>query len=633
MKALIQILSFMLIFLFSPLLQAQPSEADLEALRQGTTDQAGKRDQDKADADKKQKAKSSATESKNAKNLPSDNAKAGSSSKAQDSSKSKSSAKQANKKSGIKKSSPEPRSRKKVTKTPKEKTPKSHSQKPQVKKPASAQGLQAHDLRRLVSLQEDFAKLVSARDSASLRLFCESRWAHEVIDDPSALSLWQKMCRAEVLRIEGDFSGSRKALTDFLHERPLKEKKYQQAQRDWQLHAKFSLASMAKTEFLQFQPCLGELGDNKRVAVESALWEKQRLIAEEAYRDIVQSHRGDAGLRALSEIIQLSDSFYRRLTGVNKSLRSVVRTPPLLRYSLPQTRLLHAVLGRKNSELRSSVILAYARLLRQARSQGGSGEMIAKIQTARENFKEYKPSLPDKVLPDWPSRASDKDNIQEFKASKGAYLLKDMAGHEVKLSTDKALPRMRKLAAMLDKGYWAPRACIELARMKDSDSLPLLYKAAQSQTDKELQIAAIYALGKMGDPASLPTLFSLFRSLREKAARPLFDNPVHTFFGQPERIIDAIVTIGKIHPQSLQSLLEDGYLPSEEAAYVLWAVKSKSLYGAYNRMREHANPRVAAYGIMALVDLQGETARWMLNDRDGNDPLLRCVKAHLRESL
>lgn len=480
----------------------------------------------------------------------------------------------------------------------------------------------------------DYAKLLTAKDQTSMALLCESHRAHDVLADRSALALWQKLCRAEVKRLGGESSEARRDFAALLRERPLKDALFADAQRKWEMRARFALAEMAAADFNNFRPCLAELGDSHHAASESALWAKLRGVAGDAYRDIVQIDRGDAGVLALLNIIGLSDRFYRRVTGPNTALRSVVRPPPLPRFALNQTPVLHAVLASKQSEMRASIVLAYARLLRQARAQGGAPELILKIEKARDAFQKYQPTLPTQVLPNCPRpRKGDDAGLKSIVAIDGGYTLTSLKGETQTLTNDQALLKMRQLIAPLQKGLWAPQACVELVRLGDQESVPVLLQALAQQEDVELRTAAVYALGELGDETVIEPLVSTFRQLSAAKPRPLFADPAQMMFGLRERIIDAISAIAARHPRSVQSLIDDGYLPVEEAAYVLWRADSKSLYGAYVTMREHSNPRVSAYGIMALVQLQGETARWMLADRAQDDELLRCVRAHLRAAM
>ena len=42
---------------------------------------------------------------------------------------------------------------------------------------------------------------------------------------------------------------------------------------------------------------------------------------------------------------------------------------------------------------------------------------------------------------------------------------------------------------------------------------------------------------------------------------------------------------------------------------------------------------VSSYGMMALIDLQGENARWMLHEHNRKESLWLCVRDHLSDSL
>ncbi len=489
------------------------------------------------------------------------------------------------------------------------------------------------DSVELRALDSEIQALRKTGDGNSLQLLCDSQRAQKIFTERALYLPWQSLCRGWALQARGDDHQAQASFKRVLGQAASLSSELRSAAKIYAVHAQFEIAAHLDQGNRQYRRCLAELGHTGRGRLEAARRAELRAAAEGAYREVLRLDRGRWALKAMLQINSMSDAFYRDITAPPTGLRSLKVPPPLRRYALDSTPLTEGYLGPERSGLRRAVLLTYGKLLRRSRALGSSPELIEQIQQGHDAFRSYQPELPGAVQPGWPARSADDQGIRSLERDETGYQVLKKDGQKQRWSHDQAVSKLRQLLAPLSNGRWAPRACVELVASGDTASLPTLIAALKLEDDPELQVAAAYALGKLGDQTAIEPLLQAFVAAQKAAPRPLYQNASQATFGLEERVLEALAAIGNRYPMAVEGLLERRELPAREAAFVLWGAHSKSLYSTYQKLRDHRDPVVTAYGIMAMVDLQGETARWMLQDSPQDDALLRCARRHLADTL
>ncbi|MFH1811631.1 MAG: HEAT repeat domain-containing protein [Pseudomonadota bacterium] len=486
---------------------------------------------------------------------------------------------------------------------------------------------------KLQALQVEAEHLRTAGDAASLQLLCDSRRAQQDLEDRALYLTWQSLCRGWSALTRHEVVAARTACAAVVPLAASVTAPWRSEARGLVLESHFCVGEAHEQDYRSDDTCLARLGDQQRARSEAEHNAALRAMAEDAYREVLQLDQGVDGLRAMLRMVGMSDFFYRRVTSAPNSLRGMSLGPPTRELDLSRSPLLEAYLAPEESALRRKVLLAYRKLLRRAKDRHAPAELVQEIETALTAFEAFRPAVTTSLRAPWPERRGQNFGVTGIASTAPGYVLSLESGGEQSLTRDQVVPRMRELLAPMAASVWAPRAARELADLADLESRALLIEALASSKDPELQVSAAYALGRIGSEEAVEPLLKALAEAHTQDPRPLFDTPSHAAFGLPERILEALISIGQRIPQSLEGLLGQPELPPQEAAYVLWACRAKGLYNTYARMREHRDPVVTAYGVMALVDLQGESVRWVLADAATDDATLRCVRKHLRIAL
>lgn len=491
--------------------------------------------------------------------------------------------------------------------------------------------LPLEDLR--IDVMEEAQRLRLADSATELQQHCSARPTQKAYTDREEFLIWQDLCQGWVGVLKQDWRRAEKSFRATIAKvAALPSSQRHQARHYW-LEATFAIGGIYETRLRTYELCLAELGHGPRARMEAERRAFLQKTAEDAYREIITSGPEEWRVRCLHRIASMSDFFYRDLADPSRGLRALELPPPLPSVRLEQLPVSTAHINVEYSRLRRLVMVSYDRIILRARRAGMPKSFIEEVTTAQRNLKDWTPTSPAGVLPPWPQREGEHADIHKIEKHDQGFHIQRYDGKREEWSREQAVVVLRGLLQQLDKGRWAPTAAVYLAQLGDQESLPWLEQAVTQTVDPELRVAATYALGRLGTPAQSEILLQVFRERHQAEPRELFATPSGTIFGLRERILIALSEIGRRHPQAVQNLLKESGVPVSEAAFVLWRVGSKSLHGTYLAMRDHADPVVAAYGVMALVDQQGEAVKWMLRDLPNDVSVLMCVKSHLLDTI
>ncbi|MBN2361710.1 MAG: HEAT repeat domain-containing protein [Deltaproteobacteria bacterium] len=483
------------------------------------------------------------------------------------------------------------------------------------------------------SLRLEVERLQAAGEATPLLQFCDSGRPERVFANPTELAIWQALCRGRGYLLLQDWEKAERAFQTALGRAPSLPNPGRAAAREYTAEAHFRLGEMFEQRFCSYALCLLELGDTARAPREAAARGDLQRAAERAYREVLKAGCPGWSARALFRITSMSDFFYRAVSGTPAGLRSVRVPAPLIGAAMPELPLTGAYLDPDRSSLRRSILLSYRKLALRVRDMPEEEELAAAAARSLEDFERYLPAIENSVAPQWATRSGEDAGIVQIQRREVGFEVVRGDGRRERWSSDEALTHLRTLLAPLAAGRWAPLAAVGLGDLRDRQSLPLLLDAIGLEQDPELQVAAVYALGQVGDASAVGPLVAAFVRAQQARPRDLFKRAGETVFGLEENALRALAAIGRRDPRAVERLLDEPGLPPREAAFVLWSARSRELYGLYARLRDEKDPVAAAYGLAAIVDLDGSGARWLLVDQGDEAPLLRCVKEHLLASL
>jgi len=495
--------------------------------------------------------------------------------------------------------------------------------------PASA----AADSDEVSALRQELNRLYTAADATALLQLCESGRPQRTFADPVELSVWQAICRGRGYRLLHDWEKAERAFQTALGRAPTFPAAKRIAAREYLAEASYRIGELFEERFRSYPLCLTELGDTARAPREAAIRGDLQRSAERAYREVLNAGRDVWSARALYRITAMSDFFYRAASGPPPGLRSAQVPPPLAGAALTSLPLTGAYLAPDHSSFRRSILLSYRKLATRARGLRDQDELAAAVAGSLADFERYLPAVETSLAPSWTLRGGDDAGITEIQRRPVGFDVAHADGRRERWSNDEAVVQLRTLLKPLATGRWSPLAAVALGDLRDLETQPLLLEAIAADDDPELQIAAVYALGQIGNGDAVAPLVAAF--VRAQTARPreLFRSARDAVFGLEERTLRALSAIGRRDPRAIERLLDEPGLPVREAAFALWAARSRELYGVYVRLRDEKDPVAAAYGVTAIVDLDGTGARWLLSDQGEGPALLRCVKDHLLASF
>lgn len=484
------------------------------------------------------------------------------------------------------------------------------------------------------ALRQQLDRLQAAGDTQALLQLCESGQPQRAFTDPIELAVWQAICRGRGYLLLRDWEKAERAFQIALGRAPTLPPNKRIAAREYLAEASYRIGEMFETRFRGYPLCLTELGDAARAPREAAARGELQRSAERAYREVLSSGRDVWSARALYRITAMSDFFYRAASGPPPGLRGAQVPPPLAGAALTSLPLTGAYLAPDHSSFRRSILLSYRKLTTRVRGLPGQDALAAEVAQALADFESYLPAVETNLAPPWAARSGDTSDIIEIQHRPVGFDVAHADGRRERWSNDEAVLQLRGLLKPLATGRWSPQAAVALGDLRDRAAQPLLLEAIAADGDPELQIAAVHALGLVGDGDAVAPLLATF--VRAQSARPreLFRSPNDAVFGLEERVLRALSAIGRRDPRAIERLLDEPGLPTREAAFVLWAARSRELYGQYVRLRDEKDAATSAYGVAAIVDLDGSGAKWLLTDNDDSSPpLLRCVKEHLLVSF
>jgi hypothetical protein len=475
------------------------------------------------------------------------------------------------------------------------------------------------------------AKLTAQGDVDGLWQMCRELKPAAFPEAPAS-GVWIELCKGRGLQGLNDREKARASYQEVIRQASspagLKNPEHALAAAE----ARYRLGELAEADYGDYPLCLRQLGIfwGSRQEAEEKL--SRLSAAERAYQQAMPGAQRPWPQRAAFRVTALHVAFYREVAGKTAgTYRGLAGPPPL-----PGARVgvaddaLKMVLDPAHSTWPQTLRDVTEAARKRAELDADDPDLLAEARALEATAKgELTPPRAPIASP-YPPRMGKDRGLHKLWVDGEQVVFEDRGGtrREPVLTAGKQLMEM---VAGAGGERFAPDAAVALGLGGYRAALPLLRTAAAS-TDEELAVAAVFALGELGAQSEVPVLLAAYARGTEPGDVPQpFETPAAALFGMRERVLEALVKIGRRDPLLLTELMRST-LPPREASYVLWQVARKELKNVYQVVAHHPDEMAATYAVMALASLYPQEVKPTLKELQGRKAAA-CWATHLDQMI